>query len=105
MPVQVINNNRGGGLLGTLGTIASLGGMFIPGAQFLTPLGMGLGAANSLMNGNASASTIQGLGGLPEGINGLVTSLGSKAPENIAQQEMSDEELLRRGWGAYGRFM
>lgn len=105
MAVMVRPSSGGNGILGTLGALASLGGMFIPGAQFLTPLGMGLGAANSLMNGNASASTIQGLGGLPEGINGLVTSLGNKAPENIAQQEMSDEELLRRGWGAYGRFM
>lgn len=105
MPVSVINNNRGGGLLGTLGTIASLGGMFIPGAQFLTPLGMGMSAADGLMNGNASAANLQGLGGLKDGISGLGGLLsGGINSGNIAKSEPDISELLSRGWGRYNYF-
>ena len=46
--MAVIQTGGGGGLLGMLGKAAGLGGMLIPGAQWLTPLGIGLGAADSL---------------------------------------------------------
>lgn len=57
---------QGGGndWLGTLGTIASLGGQFIPGMQWLTPLGLGIKGADSLAKGDitgALASTIAGM--------------------------------------------
>lgn len=51
MSVQYVNGNNG--LLGTLGTIAQMGGMFIPGAQWLTPLGLGMSTVNGAMNGIA----------------------------------------------------
>lgn len=54
MSVQYVQG--GGGLLSSLGTLASLGGMFIPGAQWLTPLGMGMSAVDGLMSGNPQAA-------------------------------------------------
>lgn len=59
----IYQQKGGGGLLGTLGMLASLGSKFIPGAQWLTPLGMGLTAAS----GNISGAMSQGLSGLKEG--------------------------------------
>ena len=50
--MAVIQTGGGGGFLGTLGKIAGLGGMLIPGAQFLTPLGMGMSAIDAAMQGN-----------------------------------------------------
>lgn len=54
MSVQYVQG--GGGLLGTLGNLASIGGMFIPGAQWLTPLGMGMSTVNDLMTGNTQGA-------------------------------------------------
>ena len=51
--MAVIQTGGGGGILGTLGKIAGLGGMVIPGAQWLTPLGIGMGAADSVIGERA----------------------------------------------------
>ncbi len=48
MSVQYVKNSSP---LGNLGTLAKLGGMVIPGAGWLTPLGYGLNAADGLING------------------------------------------------------
>ena len=50
-------------MLGTLGSLATLGGTLIPGAQWLTPLGLGMGAANAAQNGNAIGA-LQAMGNL-----------------------------------------
>ena len=54
--MAVIQTRGGGGLLGTLGSLATIGGMFIPGAQWLTPLGMGMSTVNDLMMGNTQGA-------------------------------------------------
>ena len=54
--MAVIQTRGGGGLLGTLGSLATVGGMFIPGAQWLTPLGMGMSTVNDLMTGNTQGA-------------------------------------------------
>ena len=48
MSVQYVKSSSP---LGNLGTLAELGGMVIPGAGWLTPLGLGMKAADGLING------------------------------------------------------
>ena len=50
MAVQYVQG--GGGLLGALGSLATLGGAFIPGAQWLTPLGLGMTTVDDIIRGN-----------------------------------------------------
>lgn len=65
--MAVLQVGGGGGVLGTLGKIAGLGGMLIPGAGWLTPLGMGLGAADAAINGNPQGAVTQLLSGMARG--------------------------------------
>ena len=57
--MSVIYANNGNNFLGTLGGLATLGGMVIPGAEWLTTLGMGMNTANSAMNGQNSKENEQ----------------------------------------------
>lgn len=63
MAVQYVQGG-GNGLLGGLGALAMLGGTLIPGAEFLTTLGTGLGAANNILNGGTGVSGQGGQGGV-----------------------------------------
>lgn len=103
--------NKGGGLLGTLGNLAAIGGL-IPGAQWLTPLGLGLSATDRLINGSGGGSfgdDVDALSKLKEVMNGWQ----NPASNNIAKSEskaakdevdkMSDEQLARR-WGGYNQW-
>lgn len=88
--------------LGTLGGIASLGGMFIPGAQWLTPLGMGLGTADSILNGNdgnfTNGNAMQNL------LNGTMF-LSNPAKGNIAKSKDKQVlDTLRRELGTQSQY-
>lgn len=95
MAVIQQNENGGSGLLGTLGGLASIGGMFIPGAQYLTPLGFGMGALGSAMNGNTQGAMGQILSGI------LSNKLMNPESESIAQSPKMTDERLFRTWGRY----
>ncbi|MBQ7170067.1 MAG: hypothetical protein IJR63_09240 [Synergistaceae bacterium] len=105
MAVKVVKG--GNGILGNLGSIATLAGMFIPGAQWLTPLGAGMSAVNSIMNGGNADSTIDALGKLKDVMTGwqnpasgnIAKTAGTvaSAAKGISPYE-SDEELARK-WG------
>ena len=104
----------GGGILGTLGGLATLGGLIIPGAQWLTPLGAGMSAVDSLMNGGSAESQADALAKLKEAIgtwqnpaSGNIAKVVSKVANNTmnavnaVKPVTSDAELYSRGWGAW----
>ena len=93
---------KGGGLLGTLGGLATIGGALIPGAQWLTPLGMGLG----MMSGSAGGNTCTN-GGLINILGDILGEWQSLMKGNIASQNpnwqtKTDEQLMRE-WSPYNR--
>ena len=65
MSVIVAKNN--GGMFGGMGNMLSTAGMFIPGAQWLVPLGMGMNAVDSMQSGDYQGALGQTLGGLMNG--------------------------------------
>ena len=108
MATKVVESG-GRGILGNLGNIATLAGMFIPGAQWLTPLGAGMSAVDSMMNGADSSSTIDALGKLKDVITGwqnpasgnIAKTAGTvaNAARNVSPY-VTDEELARK-WSPY----
>ena len=100
--MATITTGGGGGLLRTLGDIAILGGALIPGAQWLTPLGTAMGAANSIMNGGAGGVSGQqgGLGGLMEALTGIAQTIGggSITGKNNQTQTPKTDEQLNKEW-------
>ena len=117
MAVQYIQS-KGSGILGTLGTLASLGGAVL-GMPWLSTLGMGMSGVDSLMNGNSGSQALTQTGGaLSELLKGMKTSswenpadgnIGSGQPGDdtkvLAKMRESlslpsDEELAQR-WGGY----
>ena len=106
MAVQYVKN-RGGGILSNLGTLAQLGGMAIPGAGWLTPLGMGMKAADSLMNGASGDEAIDALGTLKDTIGGWsnpasgnIAKVANKAASTARRaQNMPDYDELSKRWG------
>ena len=93
----------GGGLLGTLGGLATLGGALIPGAGWLTPLGTAMGAANGMMNGGGAGGQQQQSGGLLDAIGQILSGAWKNpASGNIANQTpdlpKTDNQLMNE-WG------
>ena len=101
---------QGGGndWLGTLGTIASLGGQFIPGMQWLTPLGLGVKGAKSLANGDITGALASTIAGMKDA--GFLNSMTQGAAE--MNNPMTNEALTNR-WqpflydstGGYGTWL
>lgn len=115
MAVKVANKR--GGILSNLGTLAQLGGMAIPGAGWLTPLGMGMKAADSLMNGADGQEAVDALGTLKDTISGWknpasgsIAKSASKASDiaksigSLADKDDNDTdyERLSRKWRRSG---
>lgn len=89
--------SKGGGILGTLGTLATLGGAAF-GVPWLGAVGTGMKAADTLMNGNSSYSDqAQATGDLGEVLNGVLNSLGlaKLSDNNIAKsaEEQAKEKI------------
>ena len=101
--MATIVQKGGGGLLGTLGGLATIGGALIPGAGWLTPLGTALGTANSMMNGGGTGGQggQQG-GGLLDAIGQILGGWKNPASGNIASQTpdlpRTDNQLMNE-WG------
>ena len=77
----------GGGLLGGLGKVAGIAGM-ATGTPWLSMLGLGMGAANSAMNGDPQGAIGQVLGGI------LTNGWQNPASGNIA----SPYEATAQDW-------
>ena len=92
--MATIVTGGGGGLLGGLGKIAGLAGM-ATGTPWLSMLGLGMGAADSVMNGNPQGALGQVLGGI------LTNGWMNPASGNIA----SPYEATSKDWFKmmYGR--
>lgn len=109
--------NGGSGILGTLGTLASLGGAMF-GVPLLTTLGTGMSGIDAMMNGGGNAGTITQTGGalsdllktmsgwskptdgnVASGKPGDDTRVLQKARELLKQE--TDEDLARK-WGYMG---
>ena len=93
MAVQYVNG-KGGGFLGGLGGLFSLAGTLLPGAPaWMSPLGTGLTAANSAMQGDIGG-TATGLAGLIKQMNdagGFENMFGKKpAPYQRDPYKYSD---------------
>lgn len=101
--MAVIQTGGGGGILGTLGKIAGLGGMVIPGAQWLTPLGIGMGAADSVIGGNPQGAVSQLVSGLASGGFGdwFNPASGNLAVNQTAWDQILPELRKRGGWGGW----
>ena len=103
---------NGPSLLGTLSGLASLAGTFIPGAQILTPLGLGLGAIDAAQQGdyigmgNALNKIRSGDWKKQETQSNTKSNTSStlkKIPNSVVKpitvlQELTDEELAQK-WG------
>ena len=109
MAVTVLE--RGPGILSNLGDFATLGGM-LTGQPWLTALGSGMKATDSLLYGGGSSggNSIDALGKLYEVISGWKNPASgniakiAKTASNAAKAvnpTTSYDELLRRGWGAW----
>ena len=88
MSVIAVNNNNGG-LLGTLGSLATLAGGFA-GVPMLGALGSGMSAVNSAMNGDA-LGTAQALGGFNNagGLSQILSGLGNLFGTNNTGQALN----------------
>ena len=87
----IYQQGGGGGLLGGLGALASIGGV-LTGQPWLSALGTGLNAANGMMNGNA-----QSAGDLAGAIGGLINSWKNPVSGNIAKTpyQATDDDWAR----------
>ncbi|MBQ7220817.1 MAG: hypothetical protein IJS28_07550 [Synergistaceae bacterium] len=119
--VKPQQQQKSGGILGTLGTLASIGGMAF-GQPWLSALGMGMSGVDSLMNGGSSSggstqAAKQTGGALSELLKGIKTGWENPAAGNIGSgqpgddtkvlqkireinSEPSDDEFAQR-WGGY----
>ena len=99
MAVIYGKGDSGGGLLGGLGGLLSLGGV-LTGNPLLTKLGMGAGLANSMMNGTFGSGGGGGSGGNLLDI--MKTILGDEytnpASGNIAEIPKKTDEELYKQW-------
>ena len=96
----------GPGILSNLGNLAALGGM-VTGQPWLTALGTGMKATDSLINGSGDTdSQTDAL----EKLKNVITGWKNPASGNIAKaakiantvSPVTDyNELLSRGWGAW----
>ena len=106
MAVKYIQGG-GGGILGNLGDLATLGGLAIPGAGWLTALGLGMKATDGIINGRrggGSGSTLGDLSKLKDIITGEswknpASGTVAKVEENPIIPQSNDDELYARGWG------
>ena len=99
MAVHYVNNNND--WLSTLSKLAALGGEFIPGMEWLTPLGMGMNGINSALKGDAMgavASTISGMkdAGWIKGVNDTTATDVAKNPFNNGWQS-----FYKRGYDSW----
>lgn len=101
--MAVIQTGGGGGFLGTLGKIAGLGGMLVPGAQWLTPLGIGMGAADSVVNGNPQGALTQLISGIKDGDfdSWFNPAAGNLAVNQPAWDQVYQDLRRRNGWGGW----
>ena len=101
--MAVIQTGGGGGILGTLGKIAGLGGMVIPGAQWLTPLGIGMGAADSVIGGNPQGALSQLVAGVGSGgfNNWTNPASGNLTVNQTAWDNFYKDYRARQGWGGW----
>ena len=101
--MAVIQTGGGGGFLGTLGKIAGLGGMLVPGAQWLTPLGIGMGAADSVVNGNPQGALTQLISGIKDGDfdSWFNPAAGDLAVNQPAWDQVYQDLRRRNGWGGW----
>lgn len=99
------------GILSNLGNLASLGGI-VTGQSWLTALGMGMNATDSLINGNGTSdTTADALGKLKDVIEGWknpasgnIAKTAGKAADyaNAIIPSAEDEQLIRK-WSPYNR--
>lgn len=101
--MAVIQTGGGGGFLGTLGKIAGLGGVLVPGAQWLTPLGIGLGAADSVVSGNPQGALTQLISGIKDGDfdSWFNPAAGNLAVNQPAWDQVYQDLRRRNGWGGW----
>jgi len=110
MAVQTVQSGGGGGLLGGLGSLFSLGGMLIPGAQWMTALGTGMGAVNGMMQGNPSgminmAQGVKDAGGFGNWINPAQGNLYMPGGAEIdSLWSPAAQKILQEQDQSYGRF-
>ena len=95
-------NNNGNNWLGTLGGLATLGGMVIPGAEWLSTLGMGMKAANSAMNGQTPTEKEQNA--LDELLKGITGNFFQNPASGSMINQNKINELNSRGWGRFNQW-
>ena len=102
---------KSGGILGTLGALASLGGMAF-GVPWLGALGMGMQGVDNILNGGSSMGTAQAAtGAMNTVVNGLKDIWNNPSEGNIAktEQQQAEEKIAKavdnastaNGWDRY----
>ena len=87
--MAVIVAPRSGGLLGTLGTIAGIGGTMF-GQPWLGALGMGMNAANAAMNGSPGG-VAEAMAGI---LNGDLNGMQGMMANNIARTDEANAAIM-----------
>ena len=78
-------------MLGTLGGLATIGGALIPGAQWLTPLGMGLGMVSGQSGGGSGTNN----GYMSKILNDIVCGdWYNPASGSLAKKPGDDSDIL-----------
>ena len=99
--MAVIQPTGGGSsILGNIGDLAALAGMAIPGAQFLTPLGMSMKAVDRMM-GNGGGGSMSDDADMVNKLKDILGGWTKPTDNNIAsanQGMTSWDELVSRGW-------
>ena len=104
MAVIYGKNNSGGGLLGGLGAIATLGGTLLggPTGAFLSKLGMGAGLANSMMNGSFVSGGEASGGNLLDLMKEILgDEYTNPASGNMVQYPTKSDNELYNQWSPY----
>ena len=103
--------NNGPSLLSTLSGLATLAGTFIPGAQVLTPIGMGMGAIDAAQQGNYTEMN-NAIKGIRTGDwknnnkNQKTNSANKKANLVMPTAQQQEDAYLAKTWGPayYGTY-
>ena len=80
-----------------------IGRMLIPGAQWLTPLGIGLGAADSVVSGNPQGALSQLISGVASGGFDSWTNpeTGNLTINQPAWDQAYRNWMNKQGWGGW----
>ena len=100
MTVHYPRNNNNNDWLSSLGKLTALGGEFIPGMEWLTPLGMSMQGINSALKGDAMGAVANTISGMKDA--GWLKGINDTATNDIAQNSFNNwQPFYKRGYDSW----